>query len=204
LLLHGLKGCRAERMGETAAILLLLPGERIEAKLKIARHQPLHAVAIEADQLAQEADGKEVRSSAFLLDDDLGQHRVREIFAGLCIIDDEVPLRPHHFGEVFKRHIGARVGVIEPAVRVFLDDDRAALLVGIPCHVSLGSLALGGNAKAIHTATARSLARSLCPAPKGFPHLWPPAKRRLPLKESLRYELRSPAKWRTVCKTRML
>jgi len=113
---------------------------------------------------------KEIRSSAFLLDDDLGQHRVRKIFAGLGIIDDEVPLRPHHFGEVFKRHIGARVGVIEPAVRVFLDDDRAALLVGIPCHVSLDSLALGGNAKAIHTATARSLARSLCAAPEALPH----------------------------------
>src|SRR6516162_6464144 len=87
LLLHGLKGRRAERMGETAAILLLLPGKRIEAKLKIARHQPLHAVAIEADQLTQEPDGKEIRSSAFLLDDDLGQHRVRKIFAGLGIID---------------------------------------------------------------------------------------------------------------------
>src|SRR5262245_41756324 len=52
LLLHGLEGRRPEGMGETAPILLLLAGERIEAEFKIARHQPLHAVAIEADQLS--------------------------------------------------------------------------------------------------------------------------------------------------------
>jgi hypothetical protein len=60
-----------------------------------------------------------------------------EIFAGLGIVDDEVSFSPHHFGEVLKRHIGAGVGIVEPAVGVFLDDDRPALLVRVPCHVSL-------------------------------------------------------------------
>src|SRR5512146_2271960 len=93
LLLHRLEGRRAEGMGESPAVLLLLAGERVEAEFEIARHQPLHAVAIEADQLAQEADGKQVRASALLLDDDLREHRMGEIFPSLRVVDDEVSFR---------------------------------------------------------------------------------------------------------------
>src|SRR5680860_1673066 len=59
-----------------------------------------------------------------------------EVFAGLRVVDDEVPLGPHHFGEVLKGHIGTCVGIIEPAVRVFLDNDRPALLVRVPSQLS--------------------------------------------------------------------
>ena len=62
----------------------------------------------------------------------------------LGVIDDEVLFGPHHFGEILQGHIGTRVGIVEPAVRVLLDDDRAVFLVGIPCHVPLDSLTLGG------------------------------------------------------------
>ena len=124
-------------MGEAAAILLLLAGERIEAEFEIARHELLHAVAIKADELTQEADGEKIGSPAFLLDDNLGQDRMGQVFAGLGVIDDEVALGPHHFGQVLERHIGACVGIVEPAVGVFLDDDRPALLLRVPCHVSI-------------------------------------------------------------------
>ena len=73
LLLHRLERRGAEGVGESPPILLLLAGERIEAEFEIARHQPLHAVAIEADQLTQEADGEQIGAPAFLLDDDLGK-----------------------------------------------------------------------------------------------------------------------------------
>src|SRR6476646_8762207 len=86
LLLHGFESRRTKSMGKTAAILLLLTGERIEAEFEVARHQSLHAVAIKADELAQEANGKQVRAPAFLLNDDLGQHRMGQIFAGFGII----------------------------------------------------------------------------------------------------------------------
>src|SRR5689334_15080258 len=92
LLLHRLEGGGAEGMGETPPILLLLAGERIEAELEIARHKLLHRVAVEADQLAQKADGKEVGAPAFLLDDDLGQDRMGEIFPGFGVVDDKVSL----------------------------------------------------------------------------------------------------------------
>ena len=137
LLLHRLECGSAEGVGESAAILLLLAGERIEAELEIARHQLLHAVAVKADQLPQETDGQEVRPPAFLLDNDLCQDRMGEVFTGFGIVDDEVALAPNHFGQVLERHIGACVGIVEPAVRVFLDDDRPALLFGVPCHVSI-------------------------------------------------------------------
>ena len=76
--------------------------------------------------------------------DDLGQNGVGKVFARLGVVDDEVSFGPDHFGEVLEGHIGACVGIVEPAVRVFLDYDRAVLLVGIQCHVSSDSLALGG------------------------------------------------------------
>ena len=83
--------------------MLLLPGERIEAELQIARHQLLHAVAVKADQLPQETDGQEVGAPAFLLDDDLCQDRVGEVFTSLGVVDDEVALASYHFGQVLER-----------------------------------------------------------------------------------------------------
>src|SRR5687767_3567277 len=51
LLLHRVECRGAEGVGESAAILLLLAGQRIEAEFEVARHEPLHAVAVEADEL---------------------------------------------------------------------------------------------------------------------------------------------------------
>ena len=113
--------------------------------------------------------GRRFGAPAFLLDDDLGQDRIGQVFAGLGVVDHEVALCPHHFGRFLERHIGACVGIVEPAVGVFLDDDRPALLLPVPCHVSDRSYALGPDPGLLYAATARSVARSLCTAPEALP-----------------------------------
>ena len=57
---------------------------------EVARHQELHAIPIEADQLPQEAGGQEVLALLLLLDDDLGQYRAGDVFAGLSVISYEI------------------------------------------------------------------------------------------------------------------
>ena len=95
---------------------------------KIARHHAGDAVVVETDQLAQERDRQQRLSAlaAFLLDDDLGQNRMREVVAVLGVVDDEIAVAAHHLGEIFQRHVGAGLGIIEPPVGVLLDDDRFA------------------------------------------------------------------------------
>ena len=109
---------------------LLLLGQRLQADLQIARHQALDAVAVEADQLAQEGDRQQglAAHAALLLDDDLGQHRVGQVVAGLGVENHEIPLAFHHRRQIIERHVGARLGIVEPPVGVFLDDDRLLLV----------------------------------------------------------------------------
>src|SRR5262245_29251984 len=54
LLLDGAEPAHAERLRHLLAELLLLARERVDRDLEIARHQHLHAVAVKADELAQE------------------------------------------------------------------------------------------------------------------------------------------------------
>src|SRR5207244_9385799 len=62
----------AERLRNLIAELLLLARERFDRDFEIARHQHLHRVAVEADELAQERDGeKALPLLALLLEDDL-------------------------------------------------------------------------------------------------------------------------------------
>src|SRR3954453_5271796 len=56
-----------------------------------------------------------------LLEDDLGKYGAGDVVAGLGVVDQEIFAVLDHGGEVFQRHVSARPGVIEPAVRVFLD-----------------------------------------------------------------------------------
>ena len=103
----------------------LFARQRVDRNFEIARHQHLHAVAVEPDQLAQECNRQEVLALlVFLFEDDLGQNGTRYLFAGLGVVDDEVLASLDHRSKVFERDIGARAGVIEPPVGVFLDRDR--------------------------------------------------------------------------------
>ena len=115
----------AEGVAHLMAKFLLLAGQRFDRHFEIARHQHLHAVAVEADELAQEGDGQEILPAlVLLLEDDLGQHRAGDVLAGLGIVDDEILAVLDHPREVFERDIGAGAGVVEAPVGVLLDDDR--------------------------------------------------------------------------------
>ena len=126
LLLDGVEGAGPEGLGHLLAQLLLVAGEVLHRELEIARHQRLHAVAVEADELAQEGDRQQARAAdlVLLLEDDLGQHRAGDVLAGLGVVDDEILALPDHAAEIVERHIGRGAGVVEPAVGVFLDDRR--------------------------------------------------------------------------------
>ena len=125
LVLERGEGADAEGLRHLLAELLLLAGQRLDRDFEIARHQHLHAVAVEADELAQEGDRQQVLPFlVLLLENDLGEHRAGDVLAGLGVIDDEILAVLDHGGEVFERHIGARAGVVEPPVGVFLDRDR--------------------------------------------------------------------------------
>ena len=128
----GPKPTHAEGLRHLLAEFALLAGERLHRLFEIARHQHLHAVAVEADQLAQEGDRQQALAFlVFLLEDDLRQHRAGDVLAGLGVVDDEILARLDHGGEVFERHVGAGAGVVEPPVGVFLDCDRLFFV----CHV---------------------------------------------------------------------
>jgi len=115
----------AERVVERLAHLLLVAAERRHHVLEIARHEPLHAVAVKPDELAQEAGRQQILPDLLLLlDDDLRQHRPRDVLAGLGVVDDELAAALHHRAEVVERDVAARRRVVEPPVGVFLDDDR--------------------------------------------------------------------------------
>src|SRR4029078_9457339 len=106
----------AESLRHLVSKLFPLAGERVDGDFEIARHQHLHAVAIEAEELAQEGDGKETLPLlVFLLEDDLGQYLAGDVLAGLGVIDEEILARLHHGREVFERDIGAWTGGAQPA-----------------------------------------------------------------------------------------
>ena len=112
----------AEGVGQLLAEFFLLARQRVDRLFEIFRHHHLHAVAVEADQLAQEGGRQQVLAGlVFLLEDDLRQHRAGDVVAGLGVVDEEILALLHHRREVFERHIGAGAGIIEPPVRVFLD-----------------------------------------------------------------------------------
>ena len=63
-----------------------------------------------------------------LLGDDLQQDAARNVFLGLLVDDDELHLVQHQAADVGQRDVAALNGVIQPAVRIFLDDSRLAHL----------------------------------------------------------------------------
>ncbi len=117
---------RREGAGELAAETLLLASERLQADLQVARHQLLDACAVEPDQLLQEGHRQQglIAHAAFLVDDDLGQNRVGQVVPALGVEHDEIALVLDHGRKVVERHVGARLGIVEPPVGVLLDDDR--------------------------------------------------------------------------------
>ena len=115
------------------AEFFLLAGQRLDRDFEIARHQHLHAVAVETDELAQERNRQQVLAFfVLLLEDDLGEHRAGDVLAGLGVIDDEILAGLDHGGEVFERHVGARAGIVESPVGVLFNGDGLCGLVCLP------------------------------------------------------------------------
>src|SRR4030095_14361984 len=112
-----------------------------------------------------------------------------QVFAGLSVVNDKVSLGTDPFRQVLELHIRACVGIVEPAVGVFLDDDRPALVFGIPCHVSIAPTPWG---RPSYPATAKSVARSLCRAPGLFAKPLTARNPRLPCRDSLSYDTEPP------------
>src|ERR1700676_4464250 len=111
-----------ESVGQLLAEFFLLTRQRVDRLFEIFRHHHLHAVAVEPDQLAQEGGRQQILAGlVFLFEDDLGQHRTGDVVAGLGVVDEEILAVLHHRREVLERYIGARTGIIEPSIRVFLD-----------------------------------------------------------------------------------
>ena len=133
LLLVHLEGSgRREGARELLAEPLLLLGQRLEAGLQVARHHALDAVAVEADQLAQEGDRQQglPAGAVFLLDDDLGQHGVGEVVAGLGVEHHEITAGFDHRRQIIQRDVGAGLSIVQPPVGVLLDDHRLFFIGG--------------------------------------------------------------------------
>ncbi len=102
--------------------------KRTHRLFQIAWHQALKTVAIESDQLTQEADRQKILPLVFFLDNDLCQDRTGDILSGLGVINDEIGIVLDHLREVVKRHIRTGRSVIKAAVRVFLDNDAILII----------------------------------------------------------------------------
>jgi hypothetical protein len=106
------------------SVFLLLARQRFHAVFEIFRHELLDGMAVKPDELPKEADGKQVGAGFTLfLHDDLSQHRMGQILAGLGVVNEEVPLGAHHLAEILKRDVAARLRIVQAPVGVLFDDD---------------------------------------------------------------------------------
>src|SRR5688572_24198241 len=58
------------------------------------------------------------------LEDDLGQHLARDVFAGAGVAHFELDALFDHVAQMIERHVARCLGIVEAAVRVFFYDDR--------------------------------------------------------------------------------
>jgi hypothetical protein len=116
----------AEGILDVAADLLLVAREVLHRDLEVARQERVELVVVEADELAQEADRQQVPALAVLLQDDLGEDRAGDVLAGLGVVDDEVLAAAHHLAQLVEGDVAAGGRVVEPPVRVLLDDRHVA------------------------------------------------------------------------------
>ena len=154
-------GLAGEGAGHGVAELALVALQRVQRRLEILRHHRLHRVAVHRDQLPQEIDRQHRRAARFLLHDDLGEDRAGDVVAALGVDDFELALLADHLGEPLERDVGRAFGIVEPPVRIFLDDDH--IVIGPrtpPCQSSSRSGGIEPSTKACRTATT---GRGRCP-----------------------------------------
>src|SRR5476649_1433525 len=79
-----------------------------------------------ADELRQKVLAEHRAISLFLLGDDLQQHRTGDVLLAAFIDDAEVNALEHQPANVVQRDIAALHRIVEPPVRVLLDDANLA------------------------------------------------------------------------------
>jgi len=79
---------------------------------------PLHGVAIKADDLREHVAGEHRCPRRLFLQDDLEQDAAREVVLGLRVLHAKRHLFEHQFLDVGERDVAARLGVVQPPVRI--------------------------------------------------------------------------------------
>src|SRR4051812_2814845 len=116
--------------------LALDVGEGLHVLLEVAAHEALHRVAVEADDVRERRLREHRRAAGLFFQDDLQQDAAREVLVGLGVAHHEGFAGHHqllHFGQ---GDVRGRVRVVEPPVRVLLDDAlcRLGLAIGFLSH----------------------------------------------------------------------
>jgi hypothetical protein len=116
------EGVHADHGAHAVADLLLLRHEQLQALLQVAADEPLHRAAIGPDHLGEEILAHDRFAGVLLLRDHLQQHGACDVHAGLLLEHGEVDTVEHQAPQVGQRHVAAVDRVVQPAVRVTLDD----------------------------------------------------------------------------------
>jgi hypothetical protein len=98
--------------------------ERVDRTLEVRAHQSLHGVAVVTDDVGEHVGGEHRHPARFLLEDDLQQDRAREVIARLRVLHLEHLVPEDQVLHFRERDVRGRLGVVETAVRVLLDDAR--------------------------------------------------------------------------------
>ncbi|KAF4516595.1 hypothetical protein B566_EDAN003342 [Ephemera danica] len=95
--------------------------ESFHVVLKILPEHALHRTAVETNEPGKQFAGKKRHTTAFFFEDDLQENAAGQILTGFGIDDLECFELQHQILDVTQSNVGACVGIVETAVRVFLD-----------------------------------------------------------------------------------
>jgi hypothetical protein len=102
--------------------------ERLNVLLEIRAHHPLHRVPVETDDLRQHRRREHRQAAALFFKNDLQQNGARQVLVALRIDDLEIFLIQHELLDVRQRDVRTCLGVIQPTVRIFLDESFGSFL----------------------------------------------------------------------------
>jgi hypothetical protein len=102
--------------------LLLQLHEDLQVALQIRAHEVLHRMAVETDDVGEHLLREQGHTGRLLLQNDLQQDGAREVLTGLGIAHDERLALHHQRLHVTERDVGRRIGVIQAAIGILLDD----------------------------------------------------------------------------------
>ena len=122
-----LMGMKAIGVGPEALLLLLEHGQ---ALFQVAGEQTLHGAAVKADDLGQHIGSEQGLAPGLLLQHDLHQHRAGEVVAAVGVPHPQAHPGQHQLAHVRQGDVTARLGVVEAAIGVLLDQSHGIHGVG--------------------------------------------------------------------------